>query len=90
MINMKVAIIDVKDILDEKRNPTLCLSPLRYTGDCIRCESFKIALRNKNCDIDLTIKTMKCKPQVSKKAIKLFKKKKELLEELRRINKVIG
>ena len=50
---MKVAIVDIRDILDEKKNPTLCLSPLRYTGDCIRCESFKRALRNNNYDIDL-------------------------------------
>ena len=86
---MKVAIVDIRDILDPEKNPDLCLSPLRYTGDCIRCQRFKRALQNNNYDVDLTIKTLRCKPQVSKEAIKLFEKKKELLKELREINKEI-
>ena len=86
---MKVAIVNIKDILDPEKNPDLCLSPLRYTGDCIRCWRFKRALQKNQYDILLTINTLKCKPIVSKEAIKLFKKKKELLEELRKINKEI-
>jgi len=86
---MKVAIVNIKDILDEKKNPTLCLSPLRYTNDCIRCPRFQRALQKNQYDILLTINTLKCKPQVSEETIKLFERKKELLEELRKINKEI-
>ena len=86
---MKVAVVDIKDILDTKKNPTLCLSPLRYTGNCIRCDKFKRALQNNKYNIRLTVKTMECKPQISEDTIRLFERKEEILKELRKINKKI-
>ena len=85
---MRVAVVNVKDILDPEKNPTLCLSPLRYTGECHKCQKFKFALTNNyGNDIEKAIKSMKCKPQIDPIFIELHKKKLTLLKQLRELNK---
>ena len=87
---MKVAIVDVKDVLDPEKNPTLCLSPLRFTGQCHKCGKFQLALANNyNNDIERAIKSMKCKPQIDPIFIELHKEKLALLKQLRKIKKKI-
>ena len=86
---VKSIIVDVKEILNKDKNPTICLSPLRYLGKCIECERFKQELRKNNFDIELVIKKMKCKPIVSKEQINAFKEKKMLLDKLRKVEKRI-
>ena len=85
---MKVAIVNVDDVLDPEKNPTLCLSPLRFTGQCRKCRKFQLALANNyNNDIERAIKSMKCKPQIDPIFIELHKKKLALLKQLRELNK---
>lgn len=58
-------------------SPTFCLSPLRYLGECHRCERFKKGLAKK------------CKPVIRDDIKKLLEEKKKLLKRLREINKLL-
>ena len=85
---MKVAIVSIEDVA--KDNPTLCLSPLRFTGECHKCGKFQLALTNNyGNDIEKAINSMKCKPQIDDRFIKLHKEKLAILEQLREINRKI-
>jgi len=87
---MKVAVVNSKDVLDPEKNPTLCLSPLRFMGQCHKCGKFQLALTNNyGNDIEKAINSMKCKPQIDPIFIELHKKKLTLLKQLREINKKI-
>ena len=81
----------VKTITTEniiKNNPQLCLSPKRFLKTCHNCERFKKAF-SKFKDIELTIQKLKCHPQIHENYISLLKKKRELLEQLKIINKLL-
>ena len=40
---METAIVNFRDVADKKKNPTVCLSAARYTGNCVNCKQFKLA-----------------------------------------------
>ena len=84
---MKSVVVNVKDILDKEKNPNLCLSPLRYVGECQNCTKFKQELRKYGWDIEKTIKKMSCKPQVKKEVVELYKEKQKLMQRLKEVNK---
>jgi len=87
---MRVVVVNVDDVLDSEKNPTLCLSPLRFTGQCHKCGKFQLALTNNyGNDIEKAINSMKCKPQIDPLFIELHKKKLTMLKQLREINKKI-
>ena len=87
---MKVAVVNSKDVLDPEKTPTLCLSPLRFTGQCHKCGKFQLALTNNyGNDIEKAINSMKCKPQIDPIFIDLHKEKLTFLKQLREINKKI-
>jgi len=56
-----------------RESPTLCLSPLRFLGECHRCEVFR---KSKDW------RKLKCKPKISKEVEKLLEEKKRLLKRL--------
>lgn len=101
----KTAIVNVKEILDEEKNPTLCLSALRYTGGCASCPVFKQAQYyhktywdtktqqtitvKKKRTIDETIQNMPCNPLISKEKMELLYKKEELNKQIADIDKQI-
>lgn len=76
---MKVAIVNSKDLFDEKKNPTLCLSPLRYTNGCLEC--LKHVLQRENYNLEAVLKKVKCKPIITEDMLILHKKKERLKEE---------
>ena len=78
---MKVAIVDSKDLFDEEKNPTLCISPLRYTDGCLEC--LKHVLQRENYNLEAVLKKVKCNPIITDNMLKLHKEK-ELLRDERR------
>lgn len=49
---IKIAVASMEEISDPEKNPTGCLSALRYTGACTKCAVFERALKLKqspNC-----------------------------------------
>lgn len=40
---MKCAIVSSKDVFDQKKNPTMCISAKRYTSNCVNCNVFQRA-----------------------------------------------
>ena len=86
---MKIKIVNISEVMDTQKNPTLCLSPHRYFMDCHKCTNFQNALRKHKYDIETTIKLIPCKPQLRKSFIELCKQKQKLLEELRKIEEKI-
>ena len=81
---MKAKVVTLKEITNE--NPIMCLYPLRYLRQCHKCDKFKISLY-KTKDIDKAIARMKCKPTINKEFRSLYKKKRNLINELEKINK---
>lgn len=43
VINLETAIVNFKDVAYKNKNPTLCISAARYTGNCVNCRQFKMA-----------------------------------------------
>jgi len=54
---VKAKVVNVKDLLDTKENPTLCLSPLRVFNECHKCPVFQRQLKEGK-----PIEKMRCKP----------------------------
>ena len=79
---MKVVIVNSKDLFDKKKNPTLCLSPLRYTNGCLEC--LKHVLQRENYNLEAVLKKVKCNPIITDDMLK-WHREKELLREERRI-----
>lgn len=86
---MKTAIINSKEVFEN--NPTLCISPERYTGGCIQCFIMKDALARNNNDIQEAMKQtkIKCKPIITEEQIKLYNLKGALLETIKNIKSQI-
>ena len=82
---MKVAIVRSKDLFDEEKNPTLCISTLRYTGGCLEC--LKHILQRENYNLEIVLKKVKCNPIITDDMLK-WHKEKELLRAERRILQV--
>ena len=78
---MKVAIVKAKDMFDPEANPTLCISPLRYTGGCLEC--LKYPLMRENYDLDKVLKKVLCNPIITENMLKLHKEKEDLKKEWR-------
>lgn len=74
---MKVAIVSSKDLFDKTKNPTLCLSALRSTGECHQCD--KIAKVITNTPLKDLLKELKCKPNISDDAMEHLKDLDDLL-----------
>ncbi len=90
--NMTFSVVMSSDLFDRKKNPTLCLSPHRYTKSCHLCGNFRVKVRTVSSIEEL--KDMKCKPRFDESAISDYllklEKNRECTEELRRIRKRIG
>ena len=80
---MRTIVINLKDVLTD--NPTLCISPLRFVNRCDKCREFRFGLRCYGGDIEATIRSLKCKPQVDPEIIKLYREKAVLLRRLKEI-----
>lgn len=101
----KTAIVKFSEISDPVKNPTLCLSALRYTGGCGKCPVFKKAQYyyktywdtktqktisvKKKRTIDETIQNIACNPLISKEKMELLYKREELHKQIADIDKQI-
>lgn len=78
---MKTAIVNFSDVVDTEKNPTLCLSALRYTGGCYRCLGFKNVLKRAGGNLDEALKKVGCKPIITEEAVAELKELRRLKEE---------
>ncbi|MCK5601559.1 hypothetical protein KAR91_06820 [Candidatus Pacearchaeota archaeon] len=62
---VKSAVVNINEIADPEKNPTLCMSAFRYTGGCLGCRVFKDAIKNKS--------PTKCRPIISEDALREYK-----------------
>jgi len=83
MKNKNIAIVSYKELSDEKKNPTLCLSALRGLNKCHQCDIFK---QHMNTLRQGKKHRLACKPHIPKDILKLLRKKNKLLDELAIIN----
>jgi len=89
---MKVAIVNSKDLFDKTKNPTGCLSALRACEDCQQCD---ILIKKMNdIPLDDLLKSLKCKPRITDKNMKILKeydvlltKKEDILNDIEIIQK---
>jgi len=94
---MKMKVVSMMEVCG---SPTLCISPLRFFGECHRCDVFisrvagerrRVRQQGGNLPvekaIDRAISGLKCGPNVKGEIVALFKRKEELLAELHKINK---
>lgn len=79
MIKMKTAIVRSKDLFDKNKNPTLCLSALRGTGECHLCE--KIIKELPSTPLKELIKKLKCKPHFDIENASMLTEYDQLLQE---------
>ena len=86
-MTMKTAIVHVSEIAT---SGTLCLSPLRYVGECHKCYIFKRALERYHGDVDKAIASLRCNPRVNERWIELYKEKRKHLDAIREIEKEMG
>lgn len=82
---MKHTTVSIKEITDEKKNPTFCMSALRYTHNCHKCPIFKNAL-DKHKDVKVTIEKIRCKPFIDKDIIPLLIERRKLVDRINKIN----
>jgi len=82
---MKAKVLTISEI--EKDNPMLCLSPLRFTDECHKCQQFKRKVKTKGFEYALK---MKCKPRVTKEIIEKYKKHLKLQEQIKKLKEEIG
>jgi len=76
-------LVSKEEILTD--NPTMCLSPLRYFDLCHMCINVKKAYK---AGKDIT--RLRCKPRIQNLTLKLLEKRRTLVNELMRINKLLG
>jgi len=84
---MKTKITTLREIAED--NPTLCLSPKRIFKECHKCDRFLLSFY-KYRDVDKTINSMRCNPQIKDRIKRLLDKKKRLLKEIAKIDRDIG
>lgn len=78
---MKTAIVNFSDVGDTEKNPTLCLSALRYTGSCYRCLGFKSVLKRTGGNLEEAVKKVKCNPIITEEAVAAHKELRRLQGE---------
>lgn len=78
---MKIAYVNSGDILDKEKNPTLCMSALRYTGGCLEC--LKRTLQMENYDLEKVLSKVLCNPIISEDMLRLYKEKERMQKEKR-------
>jgi len=76
-------LVSKEEILTD--NPTMCLSPLRYFDLCHMCINVKKAYK---AGKDIT--KLQCKPRIHNLTLELLEKRRTLVNELMRINKLLG
>jgi hypothetical protein len=76
---MKTAVVSSKDLFDRKKNPTLCLSALRGTGQCHRCD--KISKVITHTPLNELLLLLKCKPHISPENMAFMKEYDEHLQK---------
>lgn len=86
---IKSVTVNINEITDNNKNPTLCLSAKRYTGHCASCTQFKNKFR-KYKTIEETLKHLECKPIITDELKKLIDRKTELKEKLEKIKQQIN
>jgi len=91
---MKSAIVDVKEITDKEKNPTLCISALRYVVKCVTCEVLKHAqydiIKKRKRTIKETLQYLKCKPIISKEQMDIWIMKEKLINDKAELDKKIA
>lgn len=87
---MKTAIVNSKDVFDKEKNPTLCLSALRYTGGCHKCPLLKRLITRKGMDLEEAVKTIACDPIITRDIYQLHEERKALVAEKRRLQSEIN
>lgn len=81
---MKTAIVNLSEI---ETSGTLCLSALRYVGECHKCPVFKVSVERHHGDVEEAIASLRCNPRVSEEWIELYKEKRKYLDAIREIEK---
>jgi hypothetical protein len=72
---LKVAIVSYKDLSND--NPTGCLSALRFTNGCWKCQTFIHAQKFNH--------GLKCHPIITEEQQKLLDKAKELSNQIQKL-----
>jgi len=76
---MKTTVINSKELFDKNKNPTLCLSALRATGQCHLCD--KIVKGMPSTPLKELIKKLKCKPNIGIEEAAILDEYDQLLQE---------
>lgn len=91
---MKVAVVDAKELTDKEKNPTLCMSPLRYVGKCVTCRVFKDAqydiIKKRKRTVKETLLYLKCKPIISNEQMDILLMKEKLINDKAELDKKIA
>ena len=91
---IKSVVVDISEIKDEEKNPMLCLSPLRFTGQCWQCVKVKqhvarLKKTGKYTGIIDAMRSMKCKPIIDKETALMLTKKEQLEKRIEELKKEI-
>ena len=93
---MKSTIVSSKELFDQKKNPTLCLSALRPNEMCVKCTIFQNARHpSKMIDgkwikirvgFDEAVKSLECIPNIPKAHEDLINEQDDLLDKANEFN----
>ena len=97
---METAIVSFKEITEKKKNPSGCISALRYTNSCVKCAHFQQAytrykrddhgkLRTIRLTTEEVIDRLNCKPIVTPIQKQILKKRDTLWEKKQELRKMI-
>jgi len=85
---MKAKIVNKSEIT--KNNPTLCLSPNRYLGECKHCQVFRMVFKRNNYNLAKTLLNIKCRPMLSQEDYKTLIEEANLRIKAQKINAKIA
>ena len=80
---MRAAVVMSSEITEN--NPTLCLSALRYTDGCVRCEIMRRALAVTGQDLKKAEERLRCVPLISTSTREFWKRYHKKQEVRRKI-----
>ena len=82
---MKVNIVSARDMAKGAKNPTFCISALRYTYNCHKCRMFQYIYEHKSKNIIKILKILKCKPFLSTRIIKRIEVREKIIKDFNKI-----
>ena len=86
---MKSAVVSIGEI--QKGNPRLCLSALRYTGNCFKCPEYrKPIIRQGKKTGEFRYCESRIETETSQQFKELTEKKKQLNREIEAVDKAIS